>query len=44
MLRMTRRLRVLRAAPRVAVMTLSSAHTRYVPAIRHNHRIDRRTR
>jgi len=43
-MRQSRKLRVLRYAPRVEEMSFESLHPRSVPAIRHNHRIERRPR
>jgi hypothetical protein len=43
MIRRSRLLRVLAAAPRIAVMTYASAQPRFVPEIRHNHRIPKRS-
>lgn len=40
--RQGRALRILAAAPRVAEMTYTSAHIRFVPVIRSRHRIQRR--
>ena len=43
-MRQSRKLRVLRYAPRVEEMSFASLTSRAVPAIRHNHRIERRAR
>jgi hypothetical protein len=41
-MRITRRLRILRHAARTAEVSMTSAHVRFPPAIRHNHRTERR--
>lgn len=40
-IRQTRRLRVLNHAPRYAEFSIVSKHVRMVPALRHNHRVER---